>query len=129
MKLDIDCVRSVLLELETFPIGRYQVSSFKNSISQYGEENVLYTLVKLAEAKYINANYARTLDGRPCIDAVYDISFPGHQFLEKIKSDSVWNDNVKPVLAQVGTKSFDVIIQIASAVISSLVSKQLGVTV
>ena len=54
MKLNIDCVRDVLLEFETFPIGCYFVESFKKSIEHYDQETVLYVLVKLTEADYIN---------------------------------------------------------------------------
>lgn len=41
MKLNIDCVRDILLELETFPIGVYPVGSLKNSIANHGREPVL----------------------------------------------------------------------------------------
>lgn len=129
MKLNIDCVRDVLLELETFPMGNYGSHSFIKSTQKHGEDDVLYALIKLTEADYINAKYSRTLDGRPHIDFIYDITFSGHEFLEKIKSDGIWNNSVKPVLSQVGSKSFDAIVQVATNTISSLISKQLGITV
>ena len=129
MKLNIDCVRDVLLELESFSMGSYDSDSFIKSIEKYGDDNVTYSLVKLTEAKYINAKYSRTMDGRPHFDDLYDITFSGHEFLEKIRSDGIWNDNIKPVLSQVGSKSFDVIIQVATNVITSLISKQFGITV
>ena len=127
MKLNIDCVRDVLLELESFPIGIYDSSSFTSSTEKYGQEDVLYSLIKLIEAQYINANFYRSIDGYPHIDFIYDISFTGHEFLEKIKYDGIWNNNIKPVLANIGSKSFDAIIQVATATISTLISKQLSI--
>lgn len=47
MKLNIDCIRDVLLELETLPIGWYDITSFQNSVEKYGTDNVLYTLPPL----------------------------------------------------------------------------------
>lgn len=129
MKLNVDCVRDILLEFETFPMGVYFANSFNESIKKYSYSEVLYCLLKLSEAGYINAEYYRSSDGHPHVEPIYDITFLGHEFLEKIRSDGIWNNSIKPVLSQVGSKSFDVIIQIATSTISSLIAKQLGITI
>ena len=126
MKLNIDCVRDVLLEFETFPIGCYFVESFKKSIEHYDQEAVLYVLVKLTEADYINADYYRTEDGKIHFNDILDITFQGHEFLEKIRSDTVWNQKLKPVFLSVGSMSFDVISRVANSAITSLVLTKLG---
>lgn len=126
MQLNLDCIRDVLLELETFPIGLYTVNSFQSCLSKYSDEQVLYTLVKLCEGNYINALFSRTLGGRPIISAVYDITFQGHEFLEKIRSDNVWNNNLKPVFSSIGSMSLDVVSKVASTVIAALVTSKLG---
>lgn len=110
MKLNIDCVRDVLIELEAFPMGVYPVSSFKNSISKYGEENVVYSLFKLHEAKYVsvNADCGMTQDGIPHIGAVYDITFQGHEFLSNIKPQSNWQ-KLSGAFKQIGGASFEAI--------------------
>lgn len=113
MKLKIDCVRDVLLEFESFPIGVYTVSSFKNSISKYGNEDVTYSLFKLAEAKYINAVSGMTQDGQPHINAIYDITFQGHEFLANIKPKNNW-DKLSGVFKQVGSVSFQVASNVAT---------------
>ena len=56
MKLEIDCVRDVLLELEKLPVDCHTSSTFSSSIDKYGSDNVEYTLAKLKEAQYINAD-------------------------------------------------------------------------
>jgi hypothetical protein len=126
LKMNIDCIRDVLLELESFPMGCYVVDSFEQSIRKHGKPDVVYSLMKLAEAEYINANYVRTMDGRPHITAVFDMTFRGHEFLEKIRSDTIWSTNIKPILSSIGSISFDAITQIASSVITSLISARLG---
>lgn len=126
MQLNLDCIRDVLLELETFPIGSYTVNSFQNCLSKYSNEQILYTLTKLCEGNYINALFSRTLGGRPIISAVYDMTFQGHEFLEKIRSDNVWNNNLKPVFSSIGSMSLDVVSKVASTVIAALVTSKLG---
>ena len=126
MKLNIDCVRDVLLELESFPMGSCSIKSFENSINKYGRDDVAYTLMKLIEAKYINAEYQRSITGSIRFMNFYDMTFQGHEFLEKIRSDTIWNQKLKPAFSSFGSMSFDVISSVASAVITSLISGKLG---
>ena len=126
MKLNIDCVRDILLELETFPIGVYPVGSLKNSIANHGRENVEYTLVKLSEANYVNVQYCRMTNGSFLFDSILDITFQGHEFLEKIRSDTVWNQKLKPIFSSVGSASFEVISAVASSLLTSLISGKLN---
>lgn len=89
MKLNLDCVRDVLIEFEDFPIAHtIFVSSFHNSLEKYGEDEVLYSLLKLSEAGYIEAPFYRTCDGKPHFEAIIDITFYGHEFLADIKPQS-----------------------------------------
>lgn len=112
MKLDINCVRDVLIELESFPIGCYNLMAFHKSIEKHGKDCVLYTLIKLSEAGYINSVYGRTSDGRPHIDSVYDISFSGHEFLADIKPQSNW-DKLSAAFKQGGGASLKVAANVA----------------
>ncbi len=126
MKLDINCVRDVLLEFESLPIDCHTPASFPKSNSEHGEESVEYTLAKLKEAGYINADIRLYPNGRYDFYGIYDITFPGHQFLEKIRDNKVWTAT-KTVAGKVGSKAFDVIAQIASSVITQLITKYLSV--
>lgn len=121
MKLKIECVRDVMLELESFPIGCYNAASFEKSVAEHGEESVLYTLAKLVEAKYINAEYKRTIGGQPYINNVFDLTFAGHEFLETIRENKVWN-KTKNILGKVGSGSFALVSQVASTILTDLAS-------
>lgn len=123
MKLDIDCVRDVLLELEQLPVDCHTMNSFPSSISKHGEKNVEYVLAKLKEAGYINADIRLFPNGQYDYYGIYDITFPGHQFLETVRDNRVWS-KTKTVAGKVGSKAFDVITQIASSVITELIAKQ-----
>ncbi len=88
MKLNEECMKSVLLEFESFGFDYITEKSFKKSIEKYGFDDVLYSLVKLTDECYINASYERTQDGVPHFGEIQDITIKGHQFLEQIKSDN-----------------------------------------
>jgi hypothetical protein len=126
MQLTPDCIRDVLLELETFHIGVYKVDSFQNCLLHYSSEQILYTLIKLYEGAYINAQLIRSSDGQLITFRVYDMTFQGHEFLEKIRSDTVWNQKLKPVFTTIGSMSLEVISSVANSAITSLVLAKLG---
>lgn len=124
MKLDLNCVRDVLIELEEFPIGSYSNESFKKSIAEHGSENVLYALVKLSEAKYINAEYIRTMDGRPHIGGIFDLTFAGHEFLNSVRSPSVW-ERLKESTVDGGTACLKVVGDIAVEILKEIAKQKL----
>lgn len=102
MKLDVECVRDVLLELESLPMGAHSIYSLKKSIELHGQDNVIYTVAKLTEARYINADVMRMLDGKPSIQQIFDITYNGHEFLNSIRKPDVW-DRLKGAAVECGT--------------------------
>lgn len=125
MKLDIDCVRDVLLEFEEFPVSCLTPYDFKKSIKKHGETAVEYTLAKLNEAGYIRADIRTFQNGQYEYYGIFDITFSGHQFLEKIRDHKVWS-KTKSVAGAVGSRAFDIIAQIATSVITEIVCRQLN---
>lgn len=126
MQLTPDCIRDVLLELETLHIGAHKVDAFQNCLLDYSYEQILYTLIKLFEGGYVNAWLNRSSDGKIITFLVYEMTFQGHEFLEKIRSDTIWNQKLKPVFTNIGSMSFEVISSVANSAITSLVLKKLG---
>lgn len=56
MKLDPDCIRAVLLELEPVPYGEdAYVERIAENLEKYSENEVMYTCIKLNEAGFIKA--------------------------------------------------------------------------
>lgn len=93
MKLNHDCVRSILLELEEkLALGQHihlpQLKTFK-TLDEYGENDSIYAILKLIEAGYIDGSHR--FDG----DEIYylgiaSITFSGHEFLDTIRDSKVW---------------------------------------
>ena len=125
MKMNLDCIRSVLLELEDLPLDIYAPDDLEKTLKKYDFEDVNYSLIKLEEAGYVRAQISRTLGGDVEVFSVSDITFSGHQFLEKIRDDQVWG-KTKSVAASIGSWALDVVTQIATAVISDLINRRLS---
>lgn len=127
MKLKIDCVRDVLLELEDLPWGRNSPSDFKTSIERHGREPVMYALAKLDEAQYINCQKVSVLaTGQVRVDIVYDMTFAGHEFLSSIREEGVW-DRLKGAMVDGGAECFEVIKDIGIELLKAALIKKLGV--
>lgn len=138
MKLNYDCVRDVLLALEenlTIEVDEDGCYSFNtlfseeicelDSLSKYSKQDIIYAIIKLYEAGYINASTMSADELTDCI--ISDITYDGHEFLQSIKSDPVW-DKVKRVADKVGSISIPIISSIASQVLSKLITSAIGIS-
>lgn len=122
MKLNHDCIRDVLVALERNltldNFVNYEGFSKFEETKKYAEDDIIYTLVKLREAGFINSN-DMNYDNRPH-PIVQSISYEGHQFLDNIRDIKVW-ENVKGKAASVVSGvSIAVLGQLASAYIKGL---------
>lgn len=112
MKLDFDKVKELLLDIEeNIPLNHYKLYKSEDS-----PEDV-YTLKKLHEAKFINAEISNTLSGTSHA-YVHELTWLGHEFLDNIRSPKV-AEHTKSVLKSMGSFSINVINQVASAYIKS----------
>ncbi|MDE5777466.1 MAG: DUF2513 domain-containing protein [Lachnospiraceae bacterium] len=126
MKLNIDCVRDVLLQCEEIPLnGKLSFKELVALLSGYSEDDLTYTCIKLHEAGYLSIVYIDYKGKEKHVSSISDISFQGHEFLNNIKDSSVWN-NIKNVGSKVGATSISAFTQIATGVITALIKSQLG---
>ena len=126
MRLNPDCVRDILLEMET---AGYQesilVSDLTLRLPKYSSDEINYSIFKMKEANLISANITRDL---LCVRpySLDDITYAGHQFLANFREDYIWK-GVKGVAKKVGSTSIDAFTQIASNVIAELIKAQFGI--
>ena len=125
MRLDLDCVRDILLELEELPLDCHTPYSFPGSIARYGEDEVCYTLAKLSEGKYINADVSRLPSGQYDFYGIFDMTFGGHEFLAKIRDTGQWK-NVKKGLSAVRNYSLSAISSVAEGVTAAAINAYLS---
>ena len=123
MKLNPDCVREILLDVEKRAIYG-QTVNYLNPIDfqvfqNYSPNEVLYHIRQCHESGFFIGNTRFLHDG--CI--IKDLSPAGHEFLANIRKDTNWN-RTKEIAQSIGSTSLDVMKDIAAQVISNLISGQ-----
>lgn len=127
MKLNPDCIRSILLEVEEVTdlehMLRLSVEKEPNEkyLASYPPKVVFYH-VKQCELSGLLEGVSWFLDGG-CL--IRYLSPKGHEFLADISEDTNWN-KTKEVAKKVGSNSLSTLIQISSNVISTIIQSQFG---
>ncbi|HCX0779109.1 TPA: DUF2513 domain-containing protein [Staphylococcus aureus] len=115
MKLNHDCVRLLLLEIESNkkigePLTRH---NFNDNIifDKYDFETVMYSLLKLEEAKFICCDL-KFIEDRVVSWIIDDITWSGHEFLDNIRDNKTWNE-VKRVVNKTSSMSLNLMGKLA----------------
>lgn len=137
MILNPDCVRDVLLYLETHLnyVDRDDCAlehnfitfhTIANDLAQehgYDTNSVNYTIEKLLEARFITSNKQSRGNNNTILYAtISDITWNGHQFLNNIRQQSIW-DATKSGAKKIGATSISALSMIAMEIIKAIVTK------
>lgn len=130
MKLDYDCLRSLLLKLEASENLdddlHYQymtLDDMAEALPKFPKSMIAYTTLKAKEGDLINASIMNA-DG--CIYACTysSLTYDGHQFLENIRNDSIW-DKTKSIAKEISCSSLRSLASIAGKVAFDVIQSQL----
>lgn len=135
MKLDISCIRDILLFLESEPFlitndsGDIEVSGvwfpqIRKALPQYPQEQIYYTLARLDEAGFLDLSTQWAGDSMNLCCVNY-ITFSGHEFLEKVRPPTVW-EKTSGIAGKLGSFSLDIIEKIAEGVASAYIDRMLS---
>jgi hypothetical protein len=116
VKLNQDCVRNLLLTIEeelsiNEPLDAVRLQQ-KPRLQQYCLDDIVYTISKLKEAGFINADVLVTLDGTDAI--VSSLTYNGHLFLDNIRDDGVWK-LTKQAASKLSSVSLNILAELASS--------------
>jgi len=115
MELNHDCVRETLLEIEkTKQIGQpLNDSNFSDNIifEKYGFDTVMYTLLKLRDANYLDFK-PQFSNGELFYWSIGDITWDGHEFLDNVRDNKVWS-KVKDVAKDTSSMSVSLLSKLA----------------
>ena len=127
MKLNPDCIRDILITVESAEYGTaYTLPRLSDKLLHYSTDELNYHCLKLMEAGFIKGDSVDVAKSYiPEISRIYDLTFSGHQFLANVRSDNIWN-GVKSVGLKIGSVSLEALTQIASNVVTELIKSQFG---
>lgn len=118
MKRDWELVRKILIAVEEIQGQDQQVDG--SSIPGYDSPQVSYHIYLLKEAGLLEATCSSYLnEPRACF--AFELTWEGHEFLDQIRSKTIWNKTVGMLREKGLDLSFATIKAAAGAVAASLI--------
>lgn len=127
MKLNPDCVRSVLLEIEKLDFNEHAtISSLHTALPDYSEEDLEYTCFILSDGGFLNIE-SIDLPGQflPAVKAVYSMTYKGHEFLEKVRANKIWSA-IKTIGEKLGVQTLDGYSMIGANILTEIIKNHFG---
>jgi hypothetical protein len=127
MKLDIECVRDILLTIEAqTDFVQISTHNFASLLPQYSLNQIIYACWRLYEGGYINLFlFYPPNQSTPIIRCIGDLTFQGHEFLADIKPKSNW-EKLSGAFKQSGSASFKAVANVAIDVGTEVLKSKLG---
>lgn len=126
MKLNYDCIRDILLTVEEIPNRKDELilANFKSykKLSKYNEEEIQYNALKLLQEEYVIGEEASG-NNTTTVLFLTDLTWSGHELLNDIRSETVFNQTKEKIIKSVGSASLTIFQQLAS----TIVLKTLGI--
>lgn len=119
MKRDMDLIRAMLLEVESWPPGA-RVPSTRIAIEPYSEEQIRYHAELLHGAGFIGGVVAvhRASGERPAI--VGRLTWYGHEFVDATRSEVVWAAVKERTRLVGGSTNMEILAELVSSVSRSM---------
>ena len=119
MKRDMDLIRALLLEIESWPPGA-RVPSTRIAIEPYTDEQIRYHANLLQVAGLIGGVLAvhNASGERPAI--IGHLTWHGHEFVDATRSDAVWTAVEKRAELVGGSINMELLTELASSVSRSM---------
>jgi len=124
MKRSWDTIREILTRLEEVKTEErsLQLSSFP---SEQAIE-ISYHMELLMEAGLVNGQMSKTMGPGPHDFLAIRLTWQGHEFLDTIRNDTVWQKTKQSFLSQGISMTFDLVKSFASDVAASYLKSTIG---
>ena len=113
MKRDLDLVRQLMLQIEALPAAppvQYRMSEIEDPV-------LLAHLEMLIEAGLVNGRISRSQGTRGDVISVSGLTWQGHEWIEMVRSQSLWNDVKSAVLDGGGVLTFELTKAVAAKIL------------
>lgn len=131
MKLNPDCIRDILIEVEkSWSITKtdsddlimdfIELDQLCQALPEYSKEDIFYSLYNLDQAGYLKVDMSWA-SGRILFDCcVSFMTYSGHEFLQKIRDPKHWSA-IKSGISALRTYSLDAINALASGITAAAI--------
>jgi DNA-binding transcriptional ArsR family regulator len=125
MKRNWDTIREILARLEELPD-----TSSSLDLSDFSEERaaeISYHLELLLDAGLVEGEMEPTLSSGPTDFTANRLTWNGHEFLDSVRSDTVWNKTKKTFATKGIDMTFDLVRSIATEISVAVIRGSAGV--
>jgi len=128
MKRDFDLVRKLLFFFEEKPDISPVLWTDPPEVEGYQRDDVKYHLMLLYQAGLVDGEPIRSTTSDRIVDmgAVFSLTWEGHEFLEKIRSDTVWENVKQKALSTGWSLTFQALSAVASWFVQQALQGSLG---
>lgn len=120
MKLNYDCIRDILLTIEEILNRKDELilANFKSykKLSKYNEDEIQYNALKLLQEEYVTG-LKISGNNTTIVLRLTDLTWSGHELLNDIRSETVFNQTKEKIIKSVGSASLTVFQQLASTIV------------
>ncbi len=128
MQLNPECVRDVLLAIESADIHQRITLDWLAGKINYDNDELWYTCIKLSEAGFLEVNTTRQIRSPlPVISIIRGLTYQGHEFLNEIRDDTSWG-KIKEIGKKVSIFSIKQLADIAKTVACEVITSALQQT-
>ncbi|MGD0020923.1 MAG: DUF2513 domain-containing protein [Smithellaceae bacterium] len=106
MKRDMDLIRKILFHLES---RKEHQATLELPIEGYDRVTVMYHMLLLAQAGLVDFEPEITKTGRIIRAHVLGLNWAGHEFLDSVRSETVWRKLVKYTREKGGALPFELL--------------------
>ena len=127
MRLNPDCVRDILLEVEaqtdySTALKYDRAESVPDRFRKYSHDELIYHISQCDKAGLIEV---MTYSWGGDLVMISDLTPDGHEFLANTRKNEIW-EGTKAIAGKVGSASLSALVQIASNVVTELIKAQFG---
>ncbi len=124
MKRNWDTIRELLSKVEecTLPTERVRLGNFQKERAS----EISYHMALLIEAGLVNGQMDKTLGPEVKDFFAHKLTWAGHEFLDSIRSDTVWQKTKKMFAEQSLSMTFDLVKEGAKQVGMAILSAKIG---
>lgn len=111
MKRDMDLIRAILLEAES--------ASADQAVARmegWSDSDFAYNVDLMKQAGLVEAAVAKASGGIPVTARVYSLTWEGHDLLDSIRDETVWNRTKAALVDTAGTAGLEIVKALAVSI-------------
>jgi Hypothetical protein (DUF2513) len=119
MKMDVNVMREILLQLEAIPAGK---ATYRFNFEGKDSVEIMEHAQLLIDAGFVEGSIIRVSMGEPVKMVIKRLTLAGHQFLANARNDTIW----KRAVAKAEEKGVSTSLVILNSLLEAFAKKYVG---